>query len=55
MRHFVDATFRIASVADDVAEAQGLIDGGAIAEHRLQRVPVGMDVGEDRDPQAGLS
>src|SRR5207249_3608361 len=51
----VGAALRIASIAGDVAEAKCLVDLRSVAQHSLERVPVGVDVGEDRDPQAGLS
>jgi hypothetical protein len=49
---FVYATLRIAPVANHIAQAQGFVYGRAIAEHGLERVPVGMNVRDDRDLHA---
>ena len=54
-REFIDAPFRIAAVAHNVAEAQGLVHLWTVAEDRVQRVPVGVDVRENRDLQASFS
>ena len=55
IHHFVHATRGIAAVTDDVAEAERLIDLRAILEHGLETLPVGVNVREDRDLQAGFS
>ncbi len=50
----IDAALGVAPISDHIAEAQGLIGRRAIAYDRLQRLPVGVDVREDRDLQAGF-
>ena len=50
----IDAAFGVPPIADDIPEAQGFIGRRAIAKYRLQRLPIGVDVREDRDLQAGL-
>ena len=52
---FVQTSLRIATVAHDIAEAQRLVDRRAVAQNGFQGVPVGVNVREDRDLQAGLS
>ena len=55
MGDLVEAALRVAAVADDIAKTQRLVHLWAVPQHRLQCVPVGVDVGKDRDLQAGLS
>ena len=47
----LDAGVGFGAVADEVAEAPHLVGAGAlgVGEHRLEGVPVAVDVGEDRD------
>src|SRR6266550_461838 len=52
---FVQAPLRIATVAHDIAEAQRLLDRGAVTQYGFEGLPVGVNVREDRDLQAGLS
>jgi hypothetical protein len=52
---FVHAALRITSVAHDIAQAKCLVDWWAVAQHCVQRLPVGVDIREDRDPHAGFS
>ena len=54
LHHLVHTTRRIAAVTDDVAEAEGLIDRGAIFEHGLESLPVGVNVRQDGDLHAGF-
>ena len=51
----VEAALRVAAIADDIAKTQRLVHLWAVPQHRLQGVPVGVNVGNDRDLQAGLS
>jgi hypothetical protein len=44
----IDATFRISPVTHHIAETERFIDGRAISQHRLERMPVGVDVRKDR-------
>ena len=51
----VDASLRVSAISDDVAQAQGFIDLWAVLENRLESLPVGVDIREDRYLQAGFS
>ena len=55
LHDFIDASLRISAVTDNVAKAERLVHRRAVSLDSFQRLPVGMDVGEKRDPQAGLS
>ena len=55
LHDFIHATLRIAAITDDVAQAQRLVDRWAVARYRLERLPVGVNVGEERYLQTGLS
>jgi hypothetical protein len=55
VHNLVHATLRIASVAHDIAKAERFVDGRTVAQHRVQRMPIGVDVREDRNFQAGFS
>src|SRR6202521_3834845 len=55
MYNFIDTPFGIAAVPHHVAETEGLVALRTVAEHRVQRLPVGVDVREDHDLQAGFS
>ena len=47
----LDAGVGLGAVADEIAEAPHLLGAGelGVGEHRLEGVPVAVDVGEDRD------
>ena len=51
----IDATFRITPVPHHIAETERFVHGRAVSQHRLERVPVGVDVRKDRDLQACFS
>jgi len=50
-----DAAVRLRAVADDVSEAPELVDalGAHVVEHRLEGVPVAVNVGDGSDAQQG--
>ena len=48
-------SLRVASVPDNITQAQCFVDRRAVVQNRLQRLPVGVDVREDRYLQAGFS
>ena len=43
----VEAPVRVPAVADHVSEADDLVDRRQVSHHRLERLPVGVDVGDD--------
>ena len=51
-----DAGRGVAIVADDIAEADDAVDGsiGNIVKRRLQRLEIGVDVGNEREPHRPL-
>ncbi len=53
--YLVDAPLRISAVTDHVAETQRFIHRRAVAQHGFECLPVRVNVGKKRDPQAGLS
>ena len=51
----IDATLGIAPVTYNVTETEHFVDRWAVTQNGLQRLPVGVDVRNNRDFQAGLS
>ena len=51
---FVHASRGVATVADDVSQAERLIDLWAVFEDRLESLPVGVNVGQNGDFHAGF-
>src|SRR5262249_61229184 len=51
----IQASKRVAAVADDVAKADDVVDTPEVRDHRLQGRPVGVYVGDDRDPHVAVT
>src|SRR5690348_7449306 len=55
VHYLIDTLLRVTAVADNIPQAEGLVDLRTVTEHRLQRLPVGVDVRENRYLQTGFS
>jgi hypothetical protein len=53
--HLINAFLGVAAVTDDIAQAECFVNVRTVAQDRLQRLPVGVDVRQDRDFQTGFS
>src|SRR6059058_2661473 len=53
--HLIYASAWITAITDDITQANRFVDGRTVAQHGLQSLPVGVNVRNDRDFQAGRS